>query len=142
MVRPGPIFACAQAPTGLAQDFCAVAIISFGNALVLPVSPAAIPRFHHSGLAWLSVAIVFASRDHFISTARGPPTSDHGLNGCIGDSIAQCAVLIVGTPGGWPRQYPPPPISRASTKSTIAMTQLVPFRHWVSWNDFSSQVSP
>jgi hypothetical protein len=64
-----------KAPTGLARDFCAVCNhISLANALVMPVSPAAIPpiSFIHE-LQWSSVAIGFASRDHFYFDARGPP---------------------------------------------------------------------
>jgi hypothetical protein len=64
-----------KAPTGLAQDFCAVCNhVSLANALVLPVSPGTIPpiSFSHE-LQWSSVAIGFASRDHFYFDARGPP---------------------------------------------------------------------
>jgi hypothetical protein len=62
-------------PTGLAQDFCAVCNhIGLANALVLPISPAAIPPISFiQDLHWLSVAIAFASRDHFYFNARGPP---------------------------------------------------------------------
>jgi hypothetical protein len=62
-------------PTGLAQDFCAVCNhIGLANALVLPVSPAAIPPISFiQDLHWLSAATAFASRDHFYFNARGPP---------------------------------------------------------------------
>jgi hypothetical protein len=62
-------------PTGLAQDFCAVCNhISLENGLVLPVSPAAVPPISFTRkLHWPSVAIAFASRDHFYFNARAPP---------------------------------------------------------------------
>ena len=64
-----------QIPTGLAQDFCAVCNhISLANALVLPVSPTAIPPISFTReLHWSLVAIAFASRDHFYFNARAPP---------------------------------------------------------------------
>ena len=64
-----------KAPTGLARDFCAVCNhISLATALVLPVSPAAVPPISSSHeLQWSSVAIGFASRDHFYFNARAPP---------------------------------------------------------------------
>jgi hypothetical protein len=64
-----------KAPTGLAQDFCAVCNhISLASALVLPDSPAAAtPVSFFRELQWPSAAIGFASRDHFYFDARGPP---------------------------------------------------------------------
>jgi hypothetical protein len=62
-------------PTGLAQDFCAVCNqISLAKALVLPVSPTAVPPISFTReLHWSLVAIAFASRDHFYFNARAPP---------------------------------------------------------------------
>ena len=64
-----------KTPTGLAQDFCAVCNhIGLASALVLPVSPATVPPISFiRELRWPSVAIWFASRDHFHFNARGPP---------------------------------------------------------------------
>jgi hypothetical protein len=64
-----------KAPTGLAQDFCAVCNhISLASSLVLPVLPAAIPPISFiQNLQWPLAAIGFASRDHFYFNARGPP---------------------------------------------------------------------
>jgi hypothetical protein len=64
-----------KSPTGLAKDFCAVCNhIRLANALVLPVSPAAIPPVSFiQELQWPPAAIRFASRDHFYFDARGPP---------------------------------------------------------------------
>jgi hypothetical protein len=58
-----------------AQDFCAVCNhIGLTNALVLPVSPAAIPPISFiRELQWSLMAIGFVSRDHLHFNARGPP---------------------------------------------------------------------
>lgn len=64
-----------KAPTGLARDFCAICnSISLANALVVPVSPAAIPPVSIiRDLQRSLTAIEFASSDHFHFNARGPP---------------------------------------------------------------------
>jgi hypothetical protein len=64
-----------QAPTGLAQDFCAVCNnISLANTLVLPVSPASIlPTPIIRDLLWPLAGPALASSDHFPFNARGPP---------------------------------------------------------------------
>jgi hypothetical protein len=64
-----------KAPTGLAQDFCAVCNhISLASALVLPDSTAVIPPISFiRQLQWPTAAIGFASRGHFYFNARGPP---------------------------------------------------------------------
>jgi hypothetical protein len=70
-----PVLPAQKAPTGLAQDFCAVCNhIGLAGALVLPVSPATIPPTSFiRELRWPLLAITFASRDHFHFNARGPP---------------------------------------------------------------------
>jgi hypothetical protein len=62
-------------PTGLARDFCAVCNhVSLAGALVLPVSPTAVPPISFiRRLHWPLVAMAFRSRDHFYFDARGPP---------------------------------------------------------------------
>jgi hypothetical protein len=64
-----------QAPTRLAQDFCAVCnSISLANTLVLPVSPAPIPPISIiQDLRWPLVTIELASGDHRHFNTRGPP---------------------------------------------------------------------
>jgi hypothetical protein len=64
-----------QAPTRLAQDFCAVCNnISLANTLVLPVSPAPIsPTSIIRNLWWPPAGPELASGDHFPFDARGPP---------------------------------------------------------------------
>jgi len=64
-----------QAPTGLAQDFCAVCSnISLASALVLPVSPSPVPPPPIiRDLRWPLVTVGFASSDHFHFNARAPP---------------------------------------------------------------------
>jgi hypothetical protein len=64
-----------QAPTGLAQDFCAVCnSISLANTLVLPVSPAPIsPTSIIRGVRWSLASPEFASSEHVYFNARGPP---------------------------------------------------------------------
>jgi hypothetical protein len=62
-------------PTGLAQDFCAVCSnITLASTLVLPLSPAIILSISSiRAPQWQLVATEFASRDHFVFDARGPP---------------------------------------------------------------------
>jgi len=64
-----------KTPAGLAQDFCAVCNhIGLANALILPVSPAAIPPISFvQDLHWPLMATAFATRDNFYFNARGPP---------------------------------------------------------------------
>jgi hypothetical protein len=70
-----PVSPAQKAPTGLAQDFCAVCNhIGLASALVLPISPATVPPISFiRELQWPWLAIAFASRDHFHFNARGPP---------------------------------------------------------------------
>jgi len=70
-----PSLPAQKIPTGLARDFCAVCNhISLANALVLPVSPAAIlPISLVQVLPWPPAAVALASRGHFYFDARGPP---------------------------------------------------------------------
>jgi hypothetical protein len=64
-----------QAPTRVAQDFCAVCNnISLANTLVLPVSPAPIsPTAIIRDLWWSLARPALASSDRFPFNARGPP---------------------------------------------------------------------
>lgn len=64
-----------QAPTRLAQDFCAVCSnINLANTLVLPVSPVPIsPTVTIRHLWWSLARPAPASSDHFPFDARGPP---------------------------------------------------------------------
>jgi len=64
-----------KAPTGRAQDFCAVCSnISLATTLISPVSPAAIPPISIiQNLQWSLAAIDLASYDRFHFGARGPP---------------------------------------------------------------------
>jgi hypothetical protein len=64
-----------QAPTRLAQDFCAVCNnISLANALVLPLSPAPISPTSIIRDLWRPLAgLELASSDHSPFNARGPP---------------------------------------------------------------------
>ncbi|HXP12486.1 MAG TPA: hypothetical protein VN795_02420 [Stellaceae bacterium] len=63
------------APTGLAQDFCAVCNhIAVASTLVLPTAPTAIaPISIARAPRWPLTAVAPASRRHFQFNARGPP---------------------------------------------------------------------
>jgi hypothetical protein len=63
------------APTGLAQDFCAVCNhIAVASMLVLPAAPTAMPPISIARTPrWPLAVIAPASRRHFQFNARGPP---------------------------------------------------------------------
>ena len=67
-----------QAPTGLAQDFCAVCNhIAMAGMLVSPAAPTAIPPISIARAPqWPLAAVAPASRRHFQFNARGPPDAD------------------------------------------------------------------
>ncbi len=71
----GPALPGRQAPSGLAQDFCALCNnISLASALVLPTPPAIIlPGSFIRRLQWTPTTFHTASRDHVYFDARGPP---------------------------------------------------------------------
>jgi hypothetical protein len=62
-------------PSGLGEDFCAIcANISLAGALVIPATPAALPRISFfDDLHWPFAATAAASIDLFHFNARGPP---------------------------------------------------------------------
>lgn len=64
-----------QAPSGLAQDFCALCNnISLASALVLPTPPAIIlPGSFIRRLQWMPTAARASLREHVYFHARGPP---------------------------------------------------------------------
>jgi hypothetical protein len=62
-------------PSGLGEDFCAIcASISLAGALVMPATPALLPRISFfDDLHWPFAATAAASIDLFHFNARGPP---------------------------------------------------------------------
>jgi hypothetical protein len=62
-------------PSGLGEDFCAIcANISLAGALVIPATPAVVPRISFfDDLHWPFAATAAASIDLFHFNARGPP---------------------------------------------------------------------
>ena len=64
-----------QAPTGLAQDFCAVCnTISLANTLILPVAPQPYPPISFGrNLQWSQAETELTSHERFHFNARGPP---------------------------------------------------------------------